>query len=116
MTMPEGLAFGRPEASPAELAHSDLIGRLAREIYQQGQAASQPLAPTLPAGPQVPQALEGLPQGPGGAPVPSAATGIPSVPTGGQPSGLQPDASALAARSLVRLRGTGGRLDWDVEL
>ncbi|MCJ2121421.1 family 2A encapsulin nanocompartment cargo protein cysteine desulfurase [Methylobacterium sp. J-077] len=99
MTMPEGLAFGRPEASPAELAHSDLVGRLAREIYQQGQAASQPLAPTLPAGPQVPQALEGLPQGPGGAPFPSAATGIPSVPAGGQPSGLQPDASALAARS-----------------
>ena len=99
MTMPEGLAFGRPEASPAELAHSDLIGRLAREIYQQGQAASRPLAPTLPAGPQVPQALEGLPQGPGAAPVPSAATGIPSAPAGGQPSGLQPDASALGARS-----------------
>ena len=99
MTMPEGLAFGRPEASPAELAHSDLIGRLAREIYQQGQAASQPLAPTLPAGPQVPQALEGLPQGPGGAPFPSAATGIPSVPSGGQPFGLQPDGSTLAARS-----------------
>ena len=99
MTMPEGLAFGRPEASPAELAHSDLIGRLAREIYQQGQAASQPFAPTLPAGPQVPQALEGLPQGPGGAPFPSAATGIPSVPAGGQPSGLQPDGSALAAKS-----------------
>jgi cysteine desulfurase/selenocysteine lyase len=99
MTMPEGLAFGRPEASPAELAHSDLIGRLAREIYQQGQAASQPFAPTLPAGPQVPQALEGLSQGPGGAPFPSAATGIPSVPAGGQPSGLQPDGSALAAKS-----------------
>ncbi|MER2196006.1 family 2A encapsulin nanocompartment cargo protein cysteine desulfurase [Methylobacterium brachiatum] len=99
MTMPEGLAFGRPEASPAELAHSDLIGRLAREIYQQGQAASQPFAPTLPAGPQIPQALEGLPQGPGGAPFPSAATGIPSVPAGGQPSGLQPDGSALAAKS-----------------
>ncbi|MDF2600188.1 MAG: cysteine desulfurase, SufS subfamily [Methylobacterium brachiatum] len=99
MTMPEGLAFGRPEASPAELAHSDLIGRLAREIYQQGQAASQPFAPTLPAGPQVPQALEGLPQGPGGAPFPSAATGIPSVPAGGQPSGLQPDGSTLAAKS-----------------
>jgi cysteine desulfurase/selenocysteine lyase len=97
--MPEGLAFGRPEASPAELAHSDLIGRLAREIYQQGQAASQPFVPTLPAGPQIPQALEGLPQGPGGAPFPSAATGIPSVPAGGQPSGLQPDGSALAAKS-----------------
>ena len=99
MTMPEGLAFGRPEASPGELAHSDLVGRLAREIYQQGQAASQPFAPTLPAGPQVPQALEGLPQGPGGAPAPSAATGIPSASAGGQPAGPQPDASALAARS-----------------
>ncbi|KNY19733.1 family 2A encapsulin nanocompartment cargo protein cysteine desulfurase [Methylobacterium sp. ARG-1] len=99
MTMPEGLAFGRPEASPAELAHSDLIGRLAREIYQQGQAASQPFAPTLPAGPQVPQALEGLPQGPGGAPFPSAATGVPSAPAGGQPSGLQPDGSTFAAKS-----------------
>jgi cysteine desulfurase/selenocysteine lyase len=99
MTMPEGLAFFRPQASPAELAHSDLIGRLAREVYQQGQAASLPFAPTLPAGAQVPQALESLPQGPGGAPVPSAATGVPSAPAGGQPSGRQPDASALGARS-----------------
>lgn len=96
-------APGIPSGYPGELAqsslHADLVGRLAREIYGQGQAASQPFAPTLPAGPQVPQALESLPQGPGGAPLPSGAIGVPSAPAGGHPSGLQPDASALAARS-----------------
>ncbi|QIJ74369.1 SufS family cysteine desulfurase [Methylobacterium sp. NI91] len=96
-------APGIPSGNPGELAqsslHADLVGRLAREIYGQGQAASQPFAPTLPAGPQVPQALESLPQGPGGAPLPSGAIGVPSAPAGGQPSGGQPDASVLAARS-----------------
>ncbi|MGA4553537.1 family 2A encapsulin nanocompartment cargo protein cysteine desulfurase [Methylorubrum aminovorans] len=101
---PLGLsAPGIPSGNPGELAqsslHADLVGRLAREIYGQGQAASQPFAPTLPAGPQVPQALESLPQGPGGAPLPSGAIGLPSAPAGGQPSGGQPDASARAARS-----------------
>ncbi|GBU19648.1 MULTISPECIES: family 2A encapsulin nanocompartment cargo protein cysteine desulfurase [Methylobacterium] len=103
MTTPEASAFGSPTgalgAGPSELAHADLVGRLAREIYGQGQAASQPFAPSIPAGPQVPQALESLPQGPGGAPLPSGAVGVPSTPGGGQPHGLQPDASALAARS-----------------
>lgn len=105
-------ALGLPSGNPGELAHADLVGRLAREIYGQGQAASQPFAPALPAGPQVPQALEGLPPGPGGAPLPSAALGLPSAPAGGQPSGLQPDASALAARSFgappVGLAGLSG--------
>ena len=68
MTTPEAPALGLPGASPGDLAHADLVGRLAREIYGQGQAASQPFAPAIPAGPQVPQALESLPQGPGGAP------------------------------------------------
>ncbi|MBN6824605.1 SufS family cysteine desulfurase, partial [Methylobacterium organophilum] len=94
MTTPEAFALGLPGASPGELAHADLVGRLAREIYRQGQAASQPFAPAIPAGPQVPQALEGLPQGPGGAPLPGAPVGVPSAPAGGRPAGLQPDASA----------------------
>ncbi|SEH78715.1 cysteine desulfurase / selenocysteine lyase [Methylobacterium sp. 275MFSha3.1] len=112
MTTPEAVALGLPGASPGELAHADLVGRLAREIYGQGQAASRPFAPALPAGPQVPQALESLPQGPGGAPLPSAPLGVPSAPAGGQPAGLQPDASALAARSFgappVGLPGLSG--------
>lgn len=97
-------APGIPSGNPGELAqsslHADLVGRLAREIYGQGQAASQPFALTLPAGPQVPQALKSLPQGPGGAPLPSGAIGLPSAPAGGQPFGGQPDASARAARSI----------------
>lgn len=112
MTTPEAFALGLPGASPGELAHADLVGRLAREIYRQGQAASQPFAPEIPAGPQVPQALEGLPQGPGGAPLPGAPVGVPSAPAGGQPAGLQPDASALPARSFgappVGLPGLSG--------
>lgn len=112
MTTPEAPAYGLPAATPGELAHADLVGRLAREIYGQGQAASQPFAPAIPAGPQIPQALESLPQGPAGAPLPSAAVGLPSGPAGGQPSGLQPDAQALAARSFgappVGLPGLSG--------
>ena len=117
MTTPEAgslgsLGIGTPAGNPGDLAHADLVGRLAREIYGQGQAASQPLAPTLPAGPQVPQALDSLPQGPAGAPLPSGAIGIPSGPAGGQPHGLQPDASALAARAFgappVGLPGLSG--------
>ncbi|MEL6062194.1 MULTISPECIES: family 2A encapsulin nanocompartment cargo protein cysteine desulfurase [unclassified Methylobacterium] len=99
MTTPEAFAIGLPGASPGDLAHADLVGRLAREIYGQGQAASQPFAPAIPAGPQAPQALEGLPQGLSGAPLPSASVGIPSAPTGGLPSGFQPDVAALGARS-----------------
>ncbi|GJE49304.1 Cysteine desulfurase [Methylobacterium tardum] len=118
MTTPEAaFAHGLPGASPGDLApsdrlHADLVGRLAREIVGQGQAASQPFAPAIPAGPQVPQALESLPQGPGGAPLPSAPLGDPSAPAGGQPAGLQPDASALAARAFgappVGLPGLSG--------
>ena len=96
---PGSPGVGIPSETPGEFAHADLVGRLAREIYGQGQAASQPFAPTLPAGPQAPQGFESLPQGPGGAPLPSAGIGVPSTPAGGQPSGLQPDASVLAARS-----------------
>ncbi|OAH38636.1 family 2A encapsulin nanocompartment cargo protein cysteine desulfurase [Methylorubrum populi] len=107
-----GIPTGSSPGNPGEFAHADLVGRLAREIYGQGQAASQPFAPAIPAGPQVPQALESLPQGPGGAPLPSGAVGVPSAPAGGQPSGLQPDASALAARSFgappVGLPGLSG--------
>lgn len=121
MTTPEATALGFPaigipSGNPGELAqgnlHADLVGRLAREIYGQGQAASQPFAPALPAGPQVPQALESLPQGFGGAPTPSGAVGVPSGPAGGLPSGFQPDVSALAARSFgappVGLPGLSG--------
>ncbi|KAB1071728.1 family 2A encapsulin nanocompartment cargo protein cysteine desulfurase [Methylobacterium planeticum] len=99
MTTPEAFPTGIPSGVAGERAHADLVGRLAREIYGQGQAASQPFTPALPSGPQAPQGFEGLPQGPGGAPLPSASVGLPGAPAGGQPSGLQPDASALAARS-----------------
>lgn len=103
MTTLEGPALGIPTGSlpgtPGELAHADLVGRLAREIYGQGQAASQPFAPSLPASPQLPQGLESLPQGPGGASLPAADLGLPSAPAGGLPSGLQPDAASLGARS-----------------
>lgn len=120
MTTPEAPALGIPTGlglgTPGDLAqsslHADLVGRLAREIYGQGQAVSQPFAPAVPAGPQVPQALDSLPQGPAGAPLPSGAVGVPSLPAGGQPSGLQPDASVLAARSFgappVGLPGLSG--------
>ncbi|AWN40023.1 family 2A encapsulin nanocompartment cargo protein cysteine desulfurase [Methylobacterium durans] len=92
--------MGLPTGSPGELAHADLVGRLAREIYGQGQAASQPFAPELPASPQAPQGFESLPQGPGGAKMLSADLGVPSALAAGLPQGPQPDASALAARSL----------------
>jgi cysteine desulfurase / selenocysteine lyase len=87
-----------------DTAHADLVGRLAREIYGQGQAASAPLAPNLPQSPQAPQALENSPQGLNpqglGHPLPPKADlGTLSIPSGSAPSGLQPDASALAARS-----------------
>ncbi|TXM95759.1 SufS family cysteine desulfurase, partial [Methylobacterium sp. WL103] len=69
MTTPEAgalstSAIGIPTGdSAASLAHADLVGRLAREIYGQGQAASAPFAPSPPASPQLPQGLESLPQG-----------------------------------------------------
>ncbi|QRE73240.1 family 2A encapsulin nanocompartment cargo protein cysteine desulfurase [Methylobacterium aquaticum] len=95
MTTPE---VGFPSGTPAELAHADLVGRLAREIYGQGQAASAPVAPTLPAGPQVPQALDALPSSP--------------APAGATPSGAEPGFSALGARSFgappVGLAGVSG--------
>ncbi|MFH6787239.1 MULTISPECIES: family 2A encapsulin nanocompartment cargo protein cysteine desulfurase [Methylobacterium] len=95
MTTPEAPS-GFPLGTPAELAHADLVGRLAREIYGQGQAASAPFAPTLPAGPPVPQALDALPPAPAGA----------------TPSGAEPGLSALGARSFgappVGLPGVSG--------
>ena len=95
MTTPE---VGFPSGTPAELAHADLVGRLAREIYGQGQAASAPFAPTLPAGPQVPQALDAFPSAP--------------APAGATPSGIEPGLSALGARSFgappVGLPGVSG--------
>ncbi|GJD64471.1 family 2A encapsulin nanocompartment cargo protein cysteine desulfurase [Methylobacterium frigidaeris] len=80
MTTPE---VGLPSGTPAELAHADLVGRLAREIYGQGQAASAPFAPTLPAGPQASQALDV----------------VPPAPAGVTPSGVEPGLAALGARS-----------------
>lgn len=83
-------AFGLPTGAAGDTAHADLVGRLAREIYGQSQAA-----PALPVVPQAPQGLESLPQAPG-QPAPGAVIGAPS---GALPSGLQPDASALRARN-----------------
>lgn len=97
MTTPD--APGLPTGVFGDTAHADLVGRLAREIYGQGQAASAPLSPNLPQTPQLPQALETLPQGIGHPQAPSADLGTPSIPSGALPAGLQPDASALAARS-----------------
>ncbi|GJE18362.1 family 2A encapsulin nanocompartment cargo protein cysteine desulfurase [Methylobacterium marchantiae] len=102
MTTPNAPAL--PTGLFGDTAHADLVGRLAREIYGQGQAASAPLTPNLPQTPQAPQALENLPQGSDrqgfGHPLaPKADLGTPSVPSGSAPSGLQPDASALATRS-----------------
>jgi cysteine desulfurase / selenocysteine lyase len=106
MTMREVPASGLPTGNAGELAHADLVRRLAREIYGQGQAAGQPFAPAPPAGPQVPQVMEGLaqatdglPQSFGGAPRPSSALGVSSAPAGGLPTGFQHDVSALGARS-----------------
>ncbi|MGX7704939.1 family 2A encapsulin nanocompartment cargo protein cysteine desulfurase [Methylobacterium sp. Gmos1] len=97
MTMLEAPS-GFPSGTPAELAHADLVGRLAREIYGQGQALSAPFAPTLPAGPQIPQALDALPSSP--------------APAGATPSGAEPGLSALGARSFgappVGLAGVSG--------
>ncbi|MFE1599033.1 SufS family cysteine desulfurase [Methylobacterium sp. ID0610] len=62
-----------PAALPGEAAHADLVARLAREIYGQGQALSRPLTPALP----------------GPAPHPSVAPPAPPLP------GL--DGAALAA-------------------
>ena len=98
MTTPEAgalstSAIGIPTGdSAASLAHADLVGRLAREIYGQGQAA---FAPSPPASPQLPQGLESLPQAPGQPSLPGAGLGTPSV-----PSGFQPDAAALGARNV----------------
>ncbi len=106
MTTPDAPAFGIPTGNAGDFApptpHADLVGRLAREIYGQGQAASQPFAPAIPAGPQAPQAFESLPQGLGGGPLPSGAVGGPPAPAGGLPAGVQPDVAALGARSLGR--------------
>ncbi|KQP94070.1 cysteine desulfurase [Methylobacterium sp. Leaf113] len=95
-----GLPTGAAGDSAGSLAHADLIGRLAREIYGQGNAASAPLAPALPAAPQGPQGLESLPQAPGQLSLPGAPIGTPSVPPGALPSGLQPDAAALGAHNV----------------
>ena len=94
MTTPEA-ALGIPAGSPGELAHADLVGRLAREIYGQGNAASAPFAPSLLASPQLPQG-GGSPARASGHP---ALPGPPSAPSGALPSGLPPDATALAARN-----------------
>ena len=104
MTTPEASllgasAIGIPTGAPGDLAHADLVGRLAREIYGQGHAASAPLTPALPSSPQLPQGLENLPQAPGQPSLPGANIGTPSAPSGALPSGFQPDASALAARN-----------------
>ncbi|GJD40391.1 family 2A encapsulin nanocompartment cargo protein cysteine desulfurase [Methylobacterium bullatum] len=99
MTTLNAPSVGLPTGVFGDTAHADLVGRLAREIYGQGQAASAPLTPNLPQTPQAPQALENIPQGFGHPLAPKADLGTPSIPSGAAPSGLQPDASALAARS-----------------
>ncbi|MFF8803327.1 MULTISPECIES: family 2A encapsulin nanocompartment cargo protein cysteine desulfurase [unclassified Methylobacterium] len=99
MTTPDAPALGLPTGSAGDRAHADLVGRLAREIYGQGQAASAPFQPHLPQTPQVPQGLESLPTGSGQPALPGASLGTPSVPSGALPSGFQPDVSAQAARS-----------------
>ncbi|UMY15958.1 SufS family cysteine desulfurase [Methylobacterium organophilum] len=99
MTTPEAPAIGLPTGSAGDLAHADLVGRLAREIYGQGQAASAPFQPHLPQTPQAPQGLETLTTGPGQPALPGANLGTPSAPSGALPAGYQPDASAQAARS-----------------
>ncbi len=58
-------APGLPTGSAGDLAHADLVGRLAREIYGQGQAASAPFQPHLPQTPQVPRAWRAFPPVPG---------------------------------------------------
>ncbi len=95
-------AIGIPTGAPgdtAALAHADLVGRLAREIYGQGHAASAPVTPALPSAPQFPQALENLTQAPGQPSLPGANIVTPSAPSSVLPSGVLPDASALAARN-----------------
>ncbi len=100
MTTPEaGFPSGLPTGVLGDTAHADLVGRLAREIYGQGQAASAPLTPSLPASPQLPQGLENLPQAPGQPALPGASLGTPSAPSGALPSGLAPDTSSLGARN-----------------
>jgi cysteine desulfurase/selenocysteine lyase len=110
MTTPEAgvlgtSAFGLPTSadgdSAGSSAHADLVGRLAREIYGHGNAASAPLTPSLPASPQLPHGAERLPQAPGPPSLPGSAIRTPSVPSGALPSGLQPDAAALGARNVV---------------
>ncbi|KQO56730.1 cysteine desulfurase [Methylobacterium sp. Leaf87] len=117
MTTPDAPSAGLPTGSLptgvfGDAAHSDLVGRLAREIYGQGQAASVPLTPNLPQTPQAPQALENLPQGFGHPQAPKADLGTPSIPSGSGPSGLQPDVSTLGARTFgtppVGLPGLSG--------
>lgn len=99
MTTPNAPALGLPTGSAGDLAHADLVSRLAREIYGQGQAASAPFQTHLPQTPQAPQGLETLPTGSGQPALPGAALGTPSVPSGALPPGFQPDVSAQAART-----------------
>ncbi|KQQ18497.1 cysteine desulfurase [Methylobacterium sp. Leaf122] len=99
MTTPNAPALGLPTGNAGDLAHADLVGRLAREITGQGQAGSAPFQPHLPQTPQVPQGLESLPSGSGQPALPGANLGTPSLPSGALPSGFQPDLSAQAARS-----------------
>jgi len=112
MTTPNAPSVGLPTGVFGDAAHSDLVGRLAREIYGQGQAASAPLTSNLPQTPQAPQGLENLPQGFGHPLAPKAEPGTPSVPSGSAPSGLQPDVATLAARAFgappVGLPGLSG--------
>lgn len=112
MTTPNAPALGLPTGNAGDLAHADLVGRLAREITGQGQAGSAPFQPHLPQTPQVPQGLETLPSGSGQPALPGANLGTPSLPSGALPSGFQPDLSAQAARSFgappVGLPGLSG--------
>ncbi|WP_232630591.1 family 2A encapsulin nanocompartment cargo protein cysteine desulfurase [Methylobacterium sp. Leaf118] len=112
MTTPNAAAIGLPTGSAGDLAHADLVGRLAREIYGQGQASSAPFQPHPTQTSQASQGLETLPSGSGQPALPGATLGAPSAPLGALPSGVQPDVSALAARSFgappVGLPGLSG--------
>ncbi|MFY9289521.1 MAG: family 2A encapsulin nanocompartment cargo protein cysteine desulfurase [Methylorubrum rhodinum] len=88
MTTPDTQALGLPTGGAGDGAHADLVGRLAREIYGQGQASNAPFQPHVP-------------QTPEPHPAPSSFRGREAEPgmTGVVPSDLRPDASALAARN-----------------
>ena len=103
MTTPEAFPIGIPSGSAGERAHADLVGRLAREISGQGlgqggwgrpRAGRRPRR--CPRG-RKPRRAKGCRKAFEGCRRASSAS--PRHRPAAQPPGLQPDASALAARS-----------------